>query len=83
MSIILYWSPPPIEGQNGVILMYRINISEVESGRSFQYTTDISALYVSALHPYYTYDWAVSASTIIGYGPYTEVSTVVTLEDCK
>ena len=63
--------------------MYRINITEVESGRVLWYTSDISALVVSGLHPYYTYDWAVSASTIIGYGPYTEVSTVVTLEDCK
>ena len=83
MSIILHWGPPPIEGQNGIILMYRINITEVESGRVFQYTTDISTLAVSALHPYYTYNWAVSASTIIGYGPYTEISTVVTLEDSK
>ena len=82
-SIILHWSPPPIEGQNGDIVMYRVSITEVESGSLIQYTTNKLVLSVPALHPFYTYEWVVSAATIIGYGPYTEMSTVKTLEDSK
>ena len=82
-SITLQWNPPPIEGQNGIIVLYHINITEVESGSLLQYTASGTYITVSDLHPYYTYQWAVSASTTVGYGPYTKISTVMTLEDCK
>ena len=79
-SITLTWSAPPQQNQNGVIREYRINITEVETGRELNYSTAATSLTVPSLHPYYTYECGVSAYTI-AYGPYTEEFTVMTLED--
>jgi len=82
-SISLQWDPPPIEDQNGIIMLYQIDVTEVESGRLLQYTSNETSITVFDLHPFYTYQWVVSAATAVGYGPFTETSIVITLEDCK
>ena len=78
-SISLNWSPPPPQSQNGVIREYRINVTEIETGTEFNLTTTANSITVSFLHPYYTYECAISAYTI-ATGPYTVV-TVMTSED--
>jgi len=79
-SLSLSWHPPPPEHENGLIRQYIVNITEVATGRIFQHTTPTNSLLVSLLHPYYTYQWTVSAYTV-GNGPYTNLSTVTTPED--
>ena len=80
--ISLSWDPPPPREQNGIIREYRINISEVETGGVLYFVSVGTQLDVSMLHPFYTYEWVVSAYTI-GNGPYTDISTLMTPEDGK
>ena len=82
-TITLFWSPPPADMQNGIIVQYAINITEVETGRSFSLFSSTTTVNVISLHPYYTYNCAIAAATIIGVGPYTNIITVVTLQDGK
>ena len=79
-TIQLQWEPPPLSDQNGVIRSYIINISVAETGSSFQQTSETTALYISNLHPFYTYTLTVAAVTI-GPGPYGLVLTVQMPED--
>lgn len=79
-SISLTWSPPPVDSQNGVIREYRINITEVDTGRVILLNSTTTSLTVPALHPYYTYLCSIAASTIAS-GPFTEVIIVTTPED--
>ena len=78
-SVTLHWSPPPPHSQNGVIREYRVNVTEVETGMEFNFTTSATSITVPFLHPYYTYECVISAYTV-ATGPYTEV-TVMTPED--
>ena len=78
-SITLHWSPPPPHSQNGVIREYRVNVTEVETGMEFHFTTAATSITVPFLHPYYTYECVISAYTV-ATGPYAEV-TVMTPED--
>ena len=79
-TIQLQWEPPPLADQNGVIRSYIINISVAETGSSFQQTSETIALYISNLHPFYTYTLTVAAVTI-GPGPCGQVLTVQMPED--
>ena len=66
--------------QNGIIREYRINVTEVETGRVLVFNSTSTTLTLSSLHPYYTYQCIVSAYTV-AVGPYTDIFTVVTPED--
>ena len=79
-SIYLSWYPPLDEDQNGIIREYDIIVTEVDTGRILRIATNSTAINMSSLHPYYTYEWIVSAYTI-DTGPYTVASTVMTHED--
>ena len=79
--ITLFWDPPPADARNGIITRYRINITEVETERPILRFSSTTSVNVTSLHPYYTYNCAIAAETIIGAGPYTSVITVVTLQD--
>lgn len=79
-SVSLTWSPPPVNLRNGIIREYKINVSEVETGRELEFYSSTSAITISTLHPFYTYLCRVSAFTV-EYGPYTEDLVFMTLED--
>ena len=81
-TIQLQWEPPPLSDQNGVIRSYTINISVTETGSSFQRTSETTALYISNLHPFYTYTMTVAAVTI-GPGPYGLALSIQTPENGK
>ena len=81
-TIQLQWEPPPLADQNGVIRSYIINISVAETGSSFQQTSETTALYISNLHPFYTYTMTVAAVTI-GPGPYGLALSIQTPENGK
>ena len=57
-----------------------MNVTELETGREFEYSAATTFIEITSLHPFYTYKWQVSAVTI-DEGPYTPPSVVVTLED--
>ena len=80
-TIFLSWNEP--NGQhNGIIREYRLNITEVETGRVFHQIAATTNVVINNLHPDYTYEWAVTAITV-GEGPYSSLHSVTTLEDGK
>ncbi len=70
----------PTGPHNGIIREYRLNITELETGREFQELSATTNLTVSSLHPDYTYEWIVTAFTV-GEGPYSTTSRIITPED--
>ena len=79
-SFVISWSPPPISQQNGIIREYTVNITELQTGTSIILNSTSTSVSVLSLHPYYTYECAVSAYTV-GSGPYSEVFTITTSEN--
>ena len=75
----LVWQDPPPEDQNGIIRIYFINITEEQTGRHFQLTSSIPHILVEFLHPSYTYECTVAASTV-DIGPYSPPVILTTLE---
>ena len=79
----LTWSPPNYEEQNGVIIMYVINVTVQETGEHFQLTSNTTSLEVTNLKPYRTYVCIIAAATSVGLGPFSIPVTVRTPEDGK
>lgn len=78
----LDWSPPPEEAHNGIIRSYRLNVTELATGRYFtRHTSELQYAFLT-LHPYYTYVFTVAAVTIRP-GPPSEIVAVTTLETGK
>lgn len=79
VSIRLMWASPLPEDLNGVLMSYRVLVTEAETGEMFQQTTafDSSSLIINSLHPYTNYQCSVAAFTI-AFGPkaYAEVRTL-------
>ena len=74
------WKPPPPEDQNGVIISYQLNITELESTAAVQYTTTNTYITISGLLPYKRYSCIIAATTSVGIGPYSTVITIMTSE---
>lgn len=81
-SIFLSWNPPLLGERNGIIVEYRINITELDTGNVLTLVSYSTFITVQFLHPYYTYASIVSAVTI-DEGPYSEIFIIVTPEDGK
>lgn len=79
-SIRITWSPPPLMSQNGLIREYRVNVTEVDTGKVFVRTSGSTYLILYELHPYYTYECIIGAVTI-AEGPYSDMETITTPED--
>ena len=80
-SLLLTWQPPLPAERNGEIVLYTINVTIVESGEEFQLTSLVANLSLSSLRPYYTYTFAIAASTVIGEGPFSLLFTIRMPED--
>ena len=81
-SVELSWSPPPTEHQNGVIRHYTVRVVVQDTGEIFTHSTVGLSITVGSLHPYYTYNFSISAVTVLP-GPYSVPLTVQTLPDSK
>ena len=81
-SVDLSWSPPPTEHHNGVIRHYTVRVVVQDTGEIFTHSTVGLSTTVGNLHPYYTYDFSVSAVTVVP-GPYSVPLTVQTLPGSK
>lgn len=57
-----------------------MNVTELQTGRTFQMVVSTTSIVITSLQPSYTYQLSVTAYTI-GEGPYTSVVTVTTPED--
>ena len=77
---MLSWVPPTVDERNGIIIVYRINITEVDTGSVRSLVSHNTQIGIHFLHPYYTYICTVSAVTV-GEGPFSENFSVRTLED--
>jgi len=78
----LSWSPPPEEHHNGVVRSYRVNVTEVETGRKLRYSTESTEIVIRNLHPYYLYECRVAAVAVV-CGPFSTPVQVRTEEDGK
>ena len=78
----LTWQPPPVDRQNGIILGYFINMTELDTGRHTQLIANTTSLSVNTgLHPFYRYHFVIAAETVIGRGPPSREHLARTLED--
>ena len=80
-SAIVTWDAPPMAQQNGIIILYTINVTVADSGEMFQLTSTTTSLTVSTLQPFTTYFCSIAASTSVGMGPFSTVITLQTPED--
>ena len=80
-SILLTWDAPPVEGQNGIITGYTVNITELETGEVSAMFTESHNLTLHSLQPFTTYGFFVSAQTVVGRGPATHFLFVTTQEE--
>jgi len=81
-SVDLSWSPPPTEHHNGIIRHYIVRVVVEDTGERFTLSTTYQQIAIGSLHPYYVYNFSVSAVTVAP-GPYSEPHTVQTLPDGK
>ena len=79
-SIFLSWDPLPLEDQNGIILGYLINITDISREDTLQFSSDTHNLTIESLRPHTTYTCLVAAYTSIGMGPFSAEISVQTLE---
>ena len=78
-AIYITWVPPAVELLNGILRGYLVNVTEIETGRKFQYSTIATEILISSLHPSYIYECIVSTVTI-GAGPFSLRITIQTDE---
>lgn len=79
--VVLSWMPPEPEYQNGVVTEYHLSIEALDFYFSFHQIFPNTSGEVRNLKPYSTYQVTISASTVIGVGPQSDVFTFQTLED--
>ena len=84
-SITISWKPPPIEEQNGIIILYTIHFLEVPTNVTLTYQQEgqHTMLVIDSLHPNYDYECSVGAVTAVGNSPLSEILTIRTLPDSK
>ena len=68
--------------RNGDIRQYLINITEIDTGNSWQVAVVDSFTTVESLHPFYSYSIIVAAETV-ALGPFTSPIIVEMPEDGK
>ena len=81
-SIILRWALPRFEDRNGDITGFIINVTNLDSGLTHQFTTALVYNYtLSNLRPFTVYVATIAARTAVGMGPFSVVVSSQTFED--
>ena len=83
-SVVLHWSPPPVQHQNGIIRAYTVIVYKLETGQRNSLSSSQNELSIgnAILQPFYWYNFSVCAVTV-AQGPCTEFYSLQTLEDGK
>jgi len=83
-SISVYWDPPPLDDQNGVITGYTVIITNINR-TSISMTISVTNTSYTAinLEEFEVYHIQVAAMTAIGLGPFSDVIRSQTFEDGK
>ncbi len=78
-SVQLFWNPPPLDHQNGVIIGYNVYILNADSTViSRSRMSAIPTTKVESLEEFTTFWFWLSAVTAVGEGPYTVYGPVTT-----
>ena len=78
-SFTLSWDKPPLEAQNGLIIGYRINITEKTMFKLYlQMDTENETAVITELEESKAYFASVAAKTQVGVGPYTDSLLITT-----
>lgn len=77
-SISLEWDSPPALLLNGILSAYIINVTERETGYSFEMNTSRNSIVLNSLHPDYVYECRVAAFTIAA-GPFSTLFAIQVL----
>ena len=77
----MLWQPPPLENQNGAIVNYKINFTELSTHNYTLSYTNSTSYEVMLLSPFTSYAFSVAAATAIGFGPSSQHILVTTAED--
>ena len=77
-SISLEWDPPGTPEQNGIIIGYVVNVTEVGTGEKFQRSSTTTSLTLDSVRPFTTYVCRIAARTVVGIGPYSIAITATT-----
>ena len=79
-SIFVSWQPPPVQYHNGIIRMYTIRITEIETNTILTVNSQNISTVVTSLHPNYHYAISVTAVTVLP-GPFSSSITLQTHQD--
>ncbi len=71
-SISLEWDTPPALLLNGILSVYIVNVTERETGNTFERNTTATSIILGSLHPHYVYECRVAAATVEP-GPFSTV----------
>ena len=80
-SFTVLWQPPPLEDQNGAILNYKINFTELSTHNYSLSYTNLTSHEVEMLDPFTSYVFSIAAATAVGFGPLSRHFLVATEED--
>ena len=80
-SLLLTWSEPLPDQQNGPIVGYLVRLVVVGSTDTTDFTVSSTTLEVESLTPYTFYEWRVAAQTSAGTGLFSTPLTEQTLPD--
>ena len=75
------WEPPLVHLQNGIIVIYYINVTVAETEQMLEFSSNMTSLSVATLMPHRTYLCKIAAATSIGVGPYSSLITLYTPQD--
>ena len=80
-QILVSWTPPEENARNGLIRMYIINVTRVDSNEEYSETSNTTSISLSVL-PFRYYFISVAAVTVEA-GPFSDDIAVETPEDGK
>ena len=83
--MLLRWKPPPITQRNGDIVGYIVRVYNMESLVCIrEIEVNKTTLYsVNGLNTSYPYNVTIAAKTVVGWGPFSSPSFIITLSDGK
>ena len=77
-TLLVHWNPPPPEEQNGDIMQYGLNITNMELGDTTTHYLSGSrtSFILQNLRPHNVYQYRMTAYTAVGNGPYSPSQTI-------